>query len=359
MQSLLRWSIENSSPQNGTHSNNANATQKDLDPGIIDAILGRPDAELMKEDLTMALDSSKSEDARVDALDHLEMLIEQIDNANDLKKLNMWEPLHSLLTSETSPLSVKIQALWVIGTALQNNPSAQDAYLAHNPLPTLVSFLVPSSASTLQSRSKAIYTLSGLLKHNAPAVKELGSSDVDGWARLRDSLQDPEITVRRKTLFLLNTLLLPTMSAMPTSTTPSNLHAPTSPPSEGQQTPIHPNSHAAHLHDPSRASTSQLTLDAFKEHGITGAVVDALTNPLPCGEDGEIEGGDVKVEEHGARLLHTYVVICSEKLSGSEKDELKSWLEQGKEKEKGDEKVLAERLGMDASELNSLIEKVV
>jgi hypothetical protein len=45
----------------------------------------------------------------------------------DLKKLNMWEPLHSLLTSETSPLPVKIQTLWVIGTALQNNPSAQDA----------------------------------------------------------------------------------------------------------------------------------------------------------------------------------------------------------------------------------------
>lgn len=45
----------------------------------------------------------------------------------DLKKLNMWEPLHSLLTLDTSPLSVKIQALWVIGTALQNNPAAQDA----------------------------------------------------------------------------------------------------------------------------------------------------------------------------------------------------------------------------------------
>lgn len=45
----------------------------------------------------------------------------------DLKKLNMWEPLHSLLTSDTSPLTVKVQALWVIGTALQNNPSAQDA----------------------------------------------------------------------------------------------------------------------------------------------------------------------------------------------------------------------------------------
>jgi hypothetical protein len=49
----------------------------------------------------------------------------------DLKKLNMWEPLHSLLSSEMSPLLVKVQALWVIGTALQNNPSAQDAVRLH------------------------------------------------------------------------------------------------------------------------------------------------------------------------------------------------------------------------------------
>lgn len=353
MQSLLRWSIENSSTQDGTQSNTP-AVRKDLDPAVIDAILGRPDAELMKEDLSVALDSSRSEDDRVDALDHLEMLVEQIDNANDLKKLNMWEPLHSLLTSDTSPLTVKVQALWVIGTALQNNPSAQDAYLALNPLPTLVSFLVSSPYSTLQTRSKAIYTLSGLLKHNAPAVKELGSSDVEGWARLRDSLQDPDITVRRKTLFLLNTLLLPTSAP----DAPSNFHTPDSaPPTEGQQNPIYPNSHAAHLHNPLRASTSRLTLDAFKEHGITGAVVDALTNPLPCGEDGEDEEGDMEVEENGVRLLHTYVVICSEKLSRSETETLKTWLDQGKEKEKGDEKRLAERFG-NVNELSALIGKL-
>jgi len=48
--------------------------------------------------------------------------------------LGMWEPLQGLLSS---PLDdVKVQALWVIGTALQNNPSAQQAYLTLDPLPT-------------------------------------------------------------------------------------------------------------------------------------------------------------------------------------------------------------------------------
>ena len=70
MQSLLRWSIENS-------SNNAApppTRRTDLDPGIIDAILGRPDSELMKEALAKAQDVSLDDDVRVTALDDLEMV---------------------------------------------------------------------------------------------------------------------------------------------------------------------------------------------------------------------------------------------------------------------------------------------
>ena len=70
MQSLLRWSIENSS--NDVASPPARRT--DLDPGIIDAILGRPDSELMKEALAKAQDASLDESARLTALDDLEMV---------------------------------------------------------------------------------------------------------------------------------------------------------------------------------------------------------------------------------------------------------------------------------------------
>lgn len=37
-------------------------------------LLGKPDAELMKKDVAAALDTSKSEDERIAALDHLEMV---------------------------------------------------------------------------------------------------------------------------------------------------------------------------------------------------------------------------------------------------------------------------------------------
>ncbi|KAH7880326.1 nucleotide exchange factor Fes1-domain-containing protein [Lentinula edodes] len=348
MQSLLRWGIENSTPQNTntntTATNNtANAPpsrRPDLNPEIIDLLLGKSDAVLMKEAMAIAVDEGNTEEDRVSALDNLEMLIEQIDNANNLSNLKMWEPLHALLTS--SPDSVTVQALWVIGTALQNNPSAQDAYLKLNPLPTLTSFLspppppqstTPDSNSNSPSpnftppkspksksnskppppskplRSKAIYALSGLLKHNAPALLQLDVNDAhgcDGWDRLCLALQDPDITIRRKTLFLLNALLIPSPDPSP-SPSPSlgNLHTP----SQNSQTqnlhtpapapvhPIHPNSHSIHLSDPARVSTSAPTYQALHTHGIIDTLIVGLTRSLPYGGDGDT--GDTKEEVDG------------------------------------------------------------
>ena len=70
MQSLLRWSLEHSEPQGPNPAREV----KPIDPGIIDMILGRPDSELMKEDVAVATDESKPEEERIAALDHLEMV---------------------------------------------------------------------------------------------------------------------------------------------------------------------------------------------------------------------------------------------------------------------------------------------
>ena len=45
----------------------------------------------------------------------------------DLAKLKMWDPLQSLLVSQNSSDEIKVQTLWIIGTAVQNNPSAQNS----------------------------------------------------------------------------------------------------------------------------------------------------------------------------------------------------------------------------------------
>lgn len=73
MQSLLRWSIENSTPSS-SEGQQPPQPRNDLDPAIIDLILGKPDAELMKEALAIAVDETKPEDDRLQALDDFEMV---------------------------------------------------------------------------------------------------------------------------------------------------------------------------------------------------------------------------------------------------------------------------------------------
>ncbi|KIM41805.1 hypothetical protein M413DRAFT_18747 [Hebeloma cylindrosporum] len=326
MTSILRWSLENSAPLDNAASDRPSAERKDLDPAIIDYILGKPDSVQMKEDLAVAVDPSKSEDERISALDHLEMLIENIDNSNDLETLKIWEPLHSLLTAESSTPEIITQTLWVIGTALQNNPSAQDAYLSYNPVRVILSFIDPSTASSASIRSKAIYSLSGLLKHNRPAVEALGTPEADGWSKLRTALQDPVISIRRKAVFLLSTLLIPELPPTTTASAPqttlensmSTLSLTTTTTDENPANPsihlhdqrpaptpgsgaIHPNSHAAYQHNPSRSDTSGLTLAALSDHNILDAIISGLTSPLPYGEDGENTEADDDFEEKAIR----------------------------------------------------------
>jgi len=366
MDALLRWGIENS--DHSTHPPNLQE-RKDLDPGIIDAILGKPDSVLMKEALEVAVDENRDEDDRVQALDDFEMLIEQIDNANNVEKMKMWEPLHGLLTSSSSPDGVKMQTLWIIGTAVQNNPSAQSSYLALSPMPTLLSFLSPDVKSP-KIRSKAVYALSGLLKHNARAVRQL--EDADGWDILKAALEDSDITVRRKTAFLLNSLLIPTSPPSASAQTPQRaaaapsagaqstareviLHPTAEAESQRQEptsSPVHPNSHASMLSDPSTIATSPATVAAFEERGMLQALISALTSPTPHGADGEKEG-DADFEEKIVRSLHTYVTSCHGKLSGEQKTELRKYLQEQSAKAGGQAK-LAERWSLTINEVEAL-----
>lgn len=67
----------------------------------------------------------------------------------DVEKMKMWEPLQALLQSNSSE-AIKMQTLWVMGTAIQNNPSAQQAvrFLCY----ILLYMLIRCLFSTLLSR---------------------------------------------------------------------------------------------------------------------------------------------------------------------------------------------------------------
>ncbi|KAH9922216.1 nucleotide exchange factors-like protein [Fomitopsis serialis] len=347
MESLLRWSIEHSTNNEGAPPPPPRSVQN-LDPGIIDAILGKPDSELMKEALAIATDESKDEDERIQALDNLEMLVEQIDNANNIEKMKMWEPLHNLLKSPNTTEGIKMQTLWVIGTAIQNNPSAQSAYLALSPMPTLLTFLNPSvnRRTALKSRIRSFGTVEAQFRCRQ-AVRR------SGW------LASPESgsrSVRRKTAFLLNTLIIPTTHVSQPAPAPSAgsnstglaIHSSDTQPPSG---PVHPNSHASMLSDPSSISTSPAALKALEEHGILQSLVSAVTSPVPYGPDGESEG-DADFDENVIRTLHTYATSCDGRFSAQQKTDLRAHVKDETDKA-GSEPKLAEKWGLTTDELTA------
>lgn len=155
-----------------------------------------------------------------------------------------------------------------------------------------------------------MYALSGLCKHNSRAVIQLGESG--GWEALSTALGGPsspispssradasdvqtdsDITVRRKAAFLLNALLIQDDSETPDAS--SNSRTPGSP-----SVPVHPNSHAVMVSDPSSTMTSQFAVEALEKRGLLQALVRALTAPVPYGQDGESES-DADFEEKVVR----------------------------------------------------------
>ncbi|CAE6462491.1 unnamed protein product [Rhizoctonia solani] len=274
MESLLKWSLENTPADEPSVPPTAERI-KELDPAIIDMILGKSDAVIMKEKLAIAQDESREEDERVEALDDFEMLVEQIDNANNLENMKMWEPLIELARSPVP--GVQRHAIWIAGTAVQNNSAAQNNFLKRDPLPYLLS-LVTSNQVSGSTRSKVLYCLSGSLKHNVGAVRRL--DELGGW----ELLKHPDITVRRKAAFLINTLLLQDIST--SGSTAVALHASDGPEMHGADGPV-------------PDSTEGLVKKAVMDHKL----IHALVQPPPYGPHGD--GDAVQDHDYREKVLQT------------------------------------------------------
>ncbi|KAH7096797.1 Fes1-domain-containing protein [Auriculariales sp. MPI-PUGE-AT-0066] len=206
MEQARIWGLENleSAANARLDSSSSRELPKPLDPEIVKMLLQKQDPTLMKEQLAVAVDEDRDEKDRVVALDNLEMMIESIDNANDMTNLKMWAPIIALVDSPSDPIAV--HALWVLGTAIQNNPAAQTAFLAFDPLNVLLPKLADRNNGP-DVRAKALYCISGLLKYNPSALVPFEA--LGGWTMLKHLLNDSDMRIRRKSVFLLSSLLLP------------------------------------------------------------------------------------------------------------------------------------------------------
>lgn len=188
---LLKWSIEaQTSGQNGagsgatgvtsasTTTNNdpapapngtaAAATQSQLNPEILAALLGGPsDADLMRDSMAAIMSDAVPLDQKLIAFDNFEQLIESLDNANNMSQLGLWTPLLAQLAAAEPDL--RRYAAWCVGTAVQNNERSQERLLAAGGLPGLVR-LATDAAEDEAVRRKAVYALSSACRNYQPAM---------------------------------------------------------------------------------------------------------------------------------------------------------------------------------------------
>ncbi|CAG8525463.1 9900_t:CDS:10 [Ambispora gerdemannii] len=207
---ILEWAINNTtndSVEGGQQQpvpEDKERGPKKIDPEIIDAILGQSDAVRMKEAINAIADPDETMENKTIAFDNLEMLVEHVDNANDIEKMNLWPKLISFVSLPDT--SLRVQALWVCGTAVQNNLKAQKAFIDQGGLRVALD-LLKNTNEDAEVKSKAVYAVSGAIKHYKPALVQFEKEG--GYEALLALLQTSDnLPILRKTVFLFNTLVL-------------------------------------------------------------------------------------------------------------------------------------------------------
>ncbi|CAO3645272.1 unnamed protein product [Mucor hiemalis] len=208
MEKLLQWAVNNT--DNDSLAEQAAAIRRGeaqpdpsrYDPKILEAILGKDDATRMKDAVACISDPEDTVQNKEIALDNLELLIEGIDNARNIENMKLWPAIIKQLDAEAP--QVRKGTAWVCGTAVQNNPEAQKAFLDNEGLKPLLALLQDDDMNV---RNKAQYAISGFLKHHAEGVKAF--EELNGFQVLHDILKSEETdpAMLRKVVFLYNSLV--------------------------------------------------------------------------------------------------------------------------------------------------------
>jgi hypothetical protein len=106
---------------------------------------------------------------KLTAWDNLEQLIEQIDNANNMESLGLWQPLLQQLDS--SEAEMRRMAAWCLSTAVQNNVKCQERLLAIGAITKLAKLAIDDDSQAV--RKKAVNALSSEVRNFQPGLDEL------------------------------------------------------------------------------------------------------------------------------------------------------------------------------------------
>ncbi|CAI6495674.1 AAB_G0003160.mRNA.1.CDS.1 [Saccharomyces cerevisiae] len=196
MEKLLQWSIANSQ---GDKEAMARAGQPD--PKLLQQLFGGgggpDDPTLMKESMAVIMNPEVDLETKLVAFDNFEMLIENLDNANNIENLKLWEPLLDVLV-QTKDEELRAAALSIIGTAVQNNLDSQNNFMKYdNGLRSLIE-IASDKTKPLDVRTKAFYALSNLIRnHKDISEKFFKLNGLDCIAPvLSDNTAKPKLKMR-------------------------------------------------------------------------------------------------------------------------------------------------------------------
>lgn len=128
----------------------------------------KDDSTVMKESMAAIQDPEVSVSDKEIAFDNFEMLVENLDNANNIENLKLWPPLLSQLSAPEFQL--RFMGAWCCGTAVQNNPKSQEALHKHGGVAKIVELILKDPEEKV--RTKAVYALSSQIRNQEPSLKE-------------------------------------------------------------------------------------------------------------------------------------------------------------------------------------------
>lgn len=209
MEKLLQWSTaqESSDPT-------VRASVAAPDPKLLAQVLGvdtgKDDVTLMKEDISVLVcdDKQITIDDKLTALEDFEILIQNLDNANNMLAMGIWPEIIKLYTySGEEEEEFKGLGALITGTAVQNNPKCQDDFYkvaGDQGVEQLLQLV--KNLNNFNVRSRALYALSGLLAHNGKLYESFIKSK--GWAILSSVLSETFKNERNDNKVLLRSLNL-------------------------------------------------------------------------------------------------------------------------------------------------------
>lgn len=209
MEKLLQWSTAQQS-QDPELRAKAPAPDPKLLAQVLGADTGKDDTTLMKEDISVLVcnDPQISVDDKLTALEDFEILVQNLDNANNISPLGIWPEIAKLYTYEGEEQDeFRGLGALITGTAVQNNDKAQRDFLKSVGMEGMQRLLdLTSKENGFNVRARALYAISSLVAHNGLLYGLFVKTK--GWKRLEGILSEDFCNDKKDNKVLLRSLSL-------------------------------------------------------------------------------------------------------------------------------------------------------